>query len=181
MALISNIGAGIFTTLSFEESTSNLVTAFDAIVAATTAADKQTAYAVSSTGLKDEFGTGTEVKNVREFPAFGAPANIVNVPVYGQSVSSQISGQSDAPTLEFTLNYVPGEAGTIALEGAVADGKTYFFKINLKNSEASTSDNAAFFVQGSLASFTVSPNLTDSNQATLTLTTTSDYIGPLAD
>ena len=48
-----------------------------------------------------------EVTNLREFPSVGTPANIVNVPQYGQSISSQISGQADAPTLEFTLNYIP--------------------------------------------------------------------------
>ena len=169
MALISNIGAGIFTTLKFIEKGSNTQPTTEA---------EHVAADVTAGGF---FLSAAEVKNVREFPAFGAPANIVNVPVYGQAVSSQISGQSDAPTLEFTLNYVPGEAGVVALESAVADGKTYIFQIDLLNSEASSADNAAFYVEGSIASFTVSPNLTDSNQATLTLTTTSDYTGPFAN
>ena len=160
MALISNIGAGIFTTLKFIEKGSLTQPQTDT---------EHQAFPSS--------GTLSPVANVREFPAFGAPANIVNVPVYGQTVSSQISGQSDAPTLEFTLNYVPSVAA--AVEALIADGKTYIIQIDLKNS--STGENAAFYVDGSFASFTVSPNLTDSNQATLTLTTVSDYSGPFTD
>lgn len=165
MALISNIGAGIFTKLKYKADSSYTLPTNDS--------EHQT-FIASGTG---DFDGATEVTNIREFPSFGKPANIVNVPNYGQSVSSQIQGQSDAPTLEFTLNYVPSVHDTI--QGLVQDGNTYVFQLDVKN--ASTGDNAAFYVKGQIASFEVSPNLTDSNQATLTLSTSTDYVGPFAD
>jgi hypothetical protein len=165
MALISNIGAGIFTTLKFKADSSYTLPTNDT-----------THQAFIATGTGD-FDGATEVTNIREFPSFGKPANIVNVPQYGQSVSSQIQGQSDAPTMEFTLNYVPGSHD--AIQALVQDGLTYVFQLDVKNAE--TGDNAAFYVKGQIASFEVSPNLTDSNQATLTMSTQGDYVGPFAD
>lgn len=165
MALISNIGAGIFTTLKFKADSSYTLPTNDTT---------HQAFITPSTG---DFDGATEVTNIREFPSFGKPANIVNVPQYGQSVSSQIQGQSDAPTMEFTLNYVPGSHD--AIQALVQDGLTYVFQLDVKNAE--TGDNAAFYVKGQIASFEVSPNLTDSNQATLTMSTQGDYVGPFAD
>ena len=165
MALISNIGAGIFTTLKFKADSSYTLPTNDTT---------HQAFITPSTG---DFDGATEVTNIREFPSFGKPANIVNVPQYGQSVSSQIQGQSDAPTMEFTLNYVPGSHD--AIQALVQDGNTYVFQLDVKNAE--TGDNAAFYVKGQIASFEVSPNLTDSNQATLTMSTQGDYVGPFAD
>lgn len=164
MALISNIGAGIFTTLKFKADSNYTLPTDDAT--------HQTF--ISGSG---DFNGATEVTNLREFPSFGKPANIVNVPQYGQSVSSQIQGQSDAPTMEFTMNYVPGTHG--AIQALVQDGNTYVFQLDVKNAE--TGDNAAFYVKGQIASFEISPNLTDSNQATLTMSTQGDYVGPFAD
>lgn len=165
MALISNIGAGIFTTLKFKADSSYTLPSNDTT---------HQAFIASGSG---DFDGATEVTNIREFPSFGKPANIVNVPQYGQSVSSQIQGQSDAPTMEFTLNYVPGTHD--AIQALVQDGLTYVFQLDVKNAE--TGDNAAFYVKGQIASFEVSPNLTDSNQATLTMSTQGDYVGPFAD
>ena len=164
MALISNIGAGIFTKLKYKADSNYTLPTNDT-----------THQAFIASG--GDYASAVEVTHIREFPSFGKPANIVNVPNYGQSVSSQIQGQSDAPTLEFTLNYVPGSHNT--LQGLVQDGVTYVFQLDVKN--ASTGDNAAFYVKGQVASFEVAPNLTDSNQATLTLSTSTDYTGPFAD
>ena len=164
MALISNIGAGIFTKLKYKADSNYTLPTNDT-----------THQAFIASG--GDYASAVEVTHIREFPSFGKPANIVNVPNYGQSVSSQIQGQSDAPTLEFTLNYVPSAHNT--LQGLVQDGVTYVFQLDVKN--ASTGDNAAFYVKGQVASFEVSPNLTDSNQATLTLSTSTDYTGPFAD
>jgi len=164
MALISNIGAGIFTKLKYKADSSYTLPTSDS-----------THQAFIAGG--GDFAGNTEVTNIREFPSFGKPANIVNVPSYGQSVSSQIQGQADAPTLEFSLNYVPSVHDTI--QALVQDGLTYVFELDVKNS--ATGANAAFYVKGSIASFEVSPNLTDSNQATLTLSTSTDYTGPFAD
>jgi hypothetical protein len=165
MALISNIGAGIFTKLKFKADSSYTLPSTDG--------EHQT-FITASTG---DFDGATEISGIREFPTFGKPANIVNVPQYGQSISSQISGQSDAPTLEFTLNYTPSVH--TALHAMVDDGNVYVFQLDIKNT--TTGDNAAFYVKGTIASLEVSPNLTDSNQATLTLTTSTDYVGPFAD
>ena len=164
MALISNIGAGIFTKLKYKADSSYTLPTSDS-----------THQAFIAGG--GDFAGNTEVTNIREFPSFGKPANIVNVQNFGQSVSSQIQGQSDAPTLEFTLNYVPSVHNP--LQALVQDGLTYVFQLDVKN--ASTGDNAAFYVKGQIASFEVGPNLTDSNQATLTLSTSTDYTGPFAD
>lgn len=164
MALISNIGAGIFTKLKYKADSNYTLPTNDT-----------THQAFIASG--GDYASAVEVTHIREFPSFGKPANIVNVPNYGQSVSSQIQGQSDAPTLEFTLNYVPSAHNT--LQGLVQDGVTYVFQLDVKN--ASTGDNAAFYVKGQVASFEVAPNLTDSNQATLTLCTSTDYTGPFAD
>lgn len=165
MALISNIGAGIFTTLKFKADSNYTIPTNDTT---------HQAFIASGSG---DFDGATEVTNIREFPSFGKPANIVNVPQYGQAVSSQIQGQSDAPTMEFTMNYVPGSHG--AIQALVQDGLTYVFQLDVKNAE--TGDNAAFYVKGQIASFEISPNLTDSNQATLTMSTQGDYVGPFAD
>ena len=164
MALISNIGAGIFTTLKFKADTSYTLPTNDS-----------THQAFIAGG--GDFDSSTEVTSIREFPSFGKPANIVNIPQYGQSVSSQIQGQADAPTMEFTVNYVPSVHA--AIQALVQDGQTYVFQIDVKNAE--TGDNGAFYVKGSFASFEVTPSLTDSNQATITMSTQGDYKGPFAD
>ncbi|MGI9549114.1 MAG: hypothetical protein ACR2M7_03970 [Bdellovibrionales bacterium] len=157
MALITTIGAGIYTTLKYNEASTvpASVSAFDALT-----------------------GTVGTVSDIREFPSFGTPANIVNVPVYGEAQSSQISGQADAPTLEFTLNYKAD--GHDTLQDLVGNNKTYAFEIALKNTSGSTGDDAVFYVLGTFASFTITPNLTDTNQATLTLATQGSYVGPVA-
>jgi|TARA_R110000803_G_C11984903_1_gene321190 hypothetical protein len=164
MALITNIGAGIFTSLKFKADSNFTLPTND------------TTHQAFIAGSGD-FNGSTEITNAREFPSFGKPANIVNVPNYGQSISSQIQGQADAPTMEFTVNYVPSVHG--AIQALVQDGNTYVYQIDVKNAE--TGDNAAFYVKGQFASFEVSPNLTDSNQATITMSTQGDYVGPFAD
>jgi|TARA_R110000787_G_scaffold124732_2_gene235788 hypothetical protein len=164
MALITNIGAGIFTSLKFKADSNFTLPTND------------TTHQAFIAGSGD-FNGSTEITNAREFPSFGKPANIVNVPNYGQSISSQIQGQADAPTMEFTVNYVPSVHG--AIQALVQDGNTYVYQIDVKNAE--TGDNAAFYVKGQFASFEVSPNLTDSNQATITMSTQGDYVGPFTD
>lgn len=163
MAHITTIGAGLYTTLAYSDSaTSELPTA------------------VATSGY-------TSVVNVREFPEFGAPANIVNVPVYGAAQSSQIQGQADAPTLEFTLNYIPSEHR--AIQNLVGDGAVYAIRIRLLNSTLEDTETPLvpvaadefndFYILGSFAAFTITPNLTDTNQATLTIATQGDFTQPL--
>ena len=158
MAQISSIGAGIYTSL---------------------------AYVVDDAGAdtSSEFLalTMTAISNVRDFPAFLAPANIVNVPAYGQKQSSQIAGQADAPTLEFTINYVPSVHN--AIQALAGNGLTYIFRIRLANAPlpatlVAGTEHTDFYVRGKFASFQITPSLSDANQATLALSTAGDYFGP---
>ena len=65
MALISNIGAGIFTSLKFKADSSYSLPTSDS--------SHQT-FIAAGTG---DFDGATEVTSIREFPSFGKPANIV--------------------------------------------------------------------------------------------------------
>ena len=188
MAHISSIGAGLFSDLAISTDT---VT--PAILAATPASAK---------GLFDPLfqdataGTGdfVRVKNVREFPSMGTPPNIVNVPVYGQKSSQQIQGQSDAPSLEMTLNLVAADwASGSVLGDMVGDGTTRAFRFALLNSEpvaAAAADeyasslnglgqaeNSYYYWVGKIEALLVNPQLTDSNTATLTLSIQSAFFG----
>jgi hypothetical protein len=73
-----------------------------------------------------------EIPNLREFPSFGTPPNIVNVPVFGQPISAQVQAQADAPNLSFTVNYTPTQwAPGSALGDKVGDGNPYLFQLSL--------------------------------------------------
>jgi hypothetical protein len=177
MAHITSIGAGIYSALAVNTTAITSATAVDTL-----------------TELVALFGDDTsfkEIKNVREFPQIGTPANIVNVPTYGQKTSQQIQGQSDAPNLEVTINYVPSEWDPTVVGGLgakVGDGKQYAFQFSLLNTKpASLETNAAglganansnFYFVGKLEALLVSPQLTDANQATLTLSIQSEFFGP---
>jgi hypothetical protein len=177
MAHITSIGAGIFSALAINKTAITDLTTVDTlselVAKFTTAADF------------------AEVKNVREFPQIGTPANIVNVPVYGQKTSSQIQGQADAPTLELTINYVPSEWATGSVLGdLVGDGKVYAFQFSLLNAKPAglttapgtaglgSVANSNFYFVGKVEALLVSPQLTDANQATLTLSIIGDFFGP---
>ena len=136
--------------------------------------------------LQGTNGIGTApaaVPSIREFPSFGTPANIVNVPRYGSTTSLQIQGQADFPSLEFTLNYDPSQhAGIQTLVGG-SDARR-LFRITLRNDDSTTflaADRySAFFFVGLISSFEVTPSLTDSVQATLGVALQSDLVGPLS-
>src|SRR6056300_1835266 len=99
MAHISTLGAGIYTYLD--------------MFTGTIPADTDTAAECAALFVGTVPGTAdadqVRMPSVREFPSVGTPANIVNVPVYGQATSSQVQGQADAPSLEVTVNYVPDD------------------------------------------------------------------------
>ena len=177
MAHITSIGAGIFSALAVN------TTAITNITSADTLAELVALFA-DDTAFK-------EIKNVREFPQIGTPANIVNVPVYGSSTSQQIQGQADAPNLELTINYVPSEWDPTTVGGLgarVGDGKQYAFQFSLLNSKPASLEtnalglgagaNSNFYFVGKLEALLVSPQLTDANQATLTLSVQSQFYGP---
>lgn len=101
MSHISSIAAAVYTDLAvaFAANTGGVATA---TAFPTTAGTLQALFATAT-------GNATYIRatDIRSFPAVGTPANIVNVPVYGQKVSQTIGGQANAPTMDVTVNYIP--------------------------------------------------------------------------
>lgn len=171
MAHISSLGAGIFSYLD--------------IFTGTVPAD------LTQTNLESAFAGATvdtdlyRMPSVREFPSIGTPPNIVNVPVFGQKTSSQIQGQSDAPSIEITVNYVAGDMQTFH---DMIDGEEKVFRF-LMASQAVTPaesaaailavDNTEFYFVGKVEAILVNPALTDATTATVTMSAQSDFVGPL--
>lgn len=195
MAHISSIGAGLFSNLAVAAPATDLTSA--QLTALDTAAEFQALFAteIDSQGGTKAANTFVRIKNVREFPGMGTPPNVVNVPTYGQKSSQQIQGQSDAPSMEITLNYVPAEWAkdpTNILGSMVGDGKQYVFRFCLMNADstgtgatkyASTSagvgtvQNTQYYWVGKIEAIQVNPQLTDANTATITITIQSDFYG----
>lgn len=194
MAHIQSIGAGMFSDLSVAvPSTPPVFAALD------TESEFNALFAseIQSAGGTLGANTFVRVKNVREFPAMGTPPNIVNVPTYGQKTSQQIQGQSDAPNLEITLNYVPSEwsAGSV-LGNMVGDGKQYVMRFALLNAQspgyastgannlggsaatgAGSVENSVYYWVGKVEALVVNPQLSDANTATITLSLQSKFYG----
>jgi len=200
MAHISSIGAAMFTDLSVITGT---VVAGKAETSPTQPATKD------ATGFQSLFTTATSVSkyarinNVREFPAIGAPANIVSVPVYGQKQGQSIGGQADAPSLEITINFVAsewakGNTGTTpasSLANMVGDGISRVWRFTLMNADSTatvtaslgqydsvagglgTTQNSQYYFFGKLESLLVTPSLTDATTATLAISVQSDFYG----
>jgi len=182
MAHISSLGAGIF---SYLDMTTEVIPA-----TVDTAAEYAAIFVGSTPGTADTAnGQVSGVANhlrfpsVREFPSIGTPANIVNVPVYGQKTSSQVQGQADAPSLEVTVNYVA--ADMTGLHSLI--GKSIAFRF-LMTEEACTAaegagttlakNNTEFYFTGKIEAILVNPALTDTTTATVTLSAQTDFIGP---
>ena len=189
MAHISSIGAGLFTDLSVAAPTTDLTAS--AIAALDTAAEFQALFGteIQSVGGTKSTATYVRIKNVREFPSIGTPPNIVNVPVYGSKTSQQVQGQSDAPSVELTINFVPADwASGSVLGGMVGDGVQRVFRFSLLNSEPASYDtggtgkigavpNSQWFFVGKIEALLVSPQLTDANTATVTISVQSAFFG----
>jgi len=173
MAHISNLGAGIFTYLDIFTGT---------VPAGTdTAAECAALFVGSTPGTPD--ATHVRLPSVREFPSIGTPANIVNVPVYGQNTSSQVQGQSDAPTLEVTVNYVPSDM--TAFHTLIGQKVAFRFLMTATactpaagSGSTLANANTEFYFIGKVEAILVNPALTDSNTATVTLSAQSDFFGP---
>jgi len=182
MAHIDNIGASIYTRIDYvpgnistadRATPANLATKFEATAPTTSAAGTTEAAVVA-------------IEGIREFPSLGTPSNIVNVPQYGQSISSQIQGQADAPSLEFTFNYIP--TNHAALDTLRKAGTNLVFRVRLSNTEDGgvqdtpaedgTAEYEDIFFQGTIASFEIVPALTDATQANIALTIDGDFEGP---
>jgi hypothetical protein len=177
MAHIANIGAGMFSDLS-------IALATEAEIAALS--QTKTAFDGEFTAEETDF---VRVMNVREFPSMGVPANIVNVPSYGRELSQQVQGQADAPSLELTLNYIPGDwAAGSTLDGLKAQ-EALLFRFALMNKEPAgygsvigandlaSVGNSYWYWIGKIESLLVNPQLTDANTATLTLSLQSKFFG----
>lgn len=195
MAHISTIGAAVFSDLSVAVPGTALTSA--QFAALDTAAEFQALFATEVANVGGTKGTNTFVRitNIREFPPIGTPPNVVNVPGYGSKTSSQIQGQADAPSAEYTLNVVTSDwakdAG-ILLGNMVGDGNQYVIRFTLMNTEptgsgatkfASTTSgvgtvqNSQFYFLGKLESLQITPSLTDASTAVLTITSQSAYYG----
>jgi len=190
MAHINSLGAALFTDLAFAVGTSIVPatydqTGFDALFGT---ADTGTPYDAAVAG------GFLRIQNIRDFPAMGTPPNIVKVPVYGTKQSKQIQGQADAPTLEFTLNYIPSEWGASPGYGQfVGDNITRAFRFALLNSDSAgvtaatkyasvalglgTVQNSIFYFTGRIEAVLVKASLTDATTATLTMSMQSDFYG----
>jgi len=130
-----------------------------------------------------------EIKNIRDMPSFGTPANIVKVPVFGQAQTQSIGAQSDAPDLELTINYVPLDwaAGT-TLGDYVSDGESKVFQFSLLPAKPAdltftvgglgTVDNANIYFIGKIESLLINPSRDDASTATVALSIQSDFFGP---
>jgi hypothetical protein len=195
MTQITSIGAGMFSDLAIAVP-STALTASD-IAALDTAAEFQAKFAteIASAGGTKAVNTFVRVKNVREFPSMGTPANIVNVPVYGSKTSQQIQGQADAPSLELTINFIPADWAadvTNLLGSMVGDGNVYLFRFSLLNAEPTGTgatqyasaaaglgavENSQWYWAGKLEALLVNPQLTDANTATLTLSIQTAFFG----
>jgi hypothetical protein len=192
MAHISSIGAGMYSDLSVcIDSTDNAT----AIATPTESNLKSCFLLETASGAAATPGTGAyrRITNVREFPAMGTPPNVVNVPVYGQSTSQQIQGQADAPSMEIQLNFIGDEWANAAnyLGELVGDGNQYVFRFTLLNSDPvdaggsydsdvaglGVTENSQYFWIGKMEALQVTPNLTDANTATVTITVQSDFFG----
>lgn len=173
MAHISSLGAGIYTYLDLFKGT---------IPAGTdTAAECASLFVGTVPGTAD--ADHVRMPSVREFPSIGTPANIVNVPVYGQATSSQVQGQADAPSLEVTVNYVAEDMQAIhALIGEELVFRFMMAASPVTQDEAAASTlataNTEFYFKGKIEAILVNPALTDATTATVTLSAQSDFFGP---
>jgi hypothetical protein len=171
MAHISSISSAMFTQLSVAPAATGLPATQGAIVSHTT-------------------NTFTEIRNIKEFPAIGKPANIVKVPEYGSDTSLQIQGQADSPTMEITLNYVPSEwpGGVLSLvsggNAKVGGSDKFLFRFALmakapvgNSTGALNGENSCYFFVGKLEAIEVTPSLTDAMTAKLTISVQSEITG----
>jgi len=181
MAHISSLGAGVYTYLDLFKGT---------LGAYVTAGEAAAEFVGTVPGTAD--ADHVRMPSVREFPSVGTPANIVNVPVFGQATSSQVQGQADAPSLEVTVNYVADDMAT-TIHPLI--GQQALFRFMMVN-KAITADEAAedsagwtswagtggentcFYFVGKIEAILVNPSLTDATTATVTLSAQSDFLGP---
>jgi len=144
MANISAIGAGIYTSLAFIDLpvVEGTGTSGQDVGVGDTPAQWAANFEVRPVPIPDDEGAfvpwnavddARAFGRVREFPNIGIPANVINVPQYGQATSSQITGQSDPPSMDFTFNYVPTQH--FFIDTLRAEGTRRIFRVRLANGE----------------------------------------------
>jgi hypothetical protein len=171
MAHISSMTSGMF---SYLDVYSGNVTAIDGD---SVAADYAALFSGATVGT-DLF----RMPSVREFPAIGSAANVINVPVFGQRQSAQVAGQSDAPTMDVTINYVPADMTDI--ESLIDQEVAFRFMLAasevteaIGNAATIAVDNTEWYWIGKIAAVQVTPSLTDSNTAVVNITVSLDFVG----
>lgn len=186
MTFIASIGAAIFSDLSVYNGT---VTDFSGM---DTQAEFDALFGTES--ATPGAATFQRIPNVREYPPMGTPANIVNVPVYGQRTSKQIQAQADAPQFDLSVNYVAAEwqSGAGKIGSMINDGKLHPFRFTLLNVEPTgtgatkyassaagigTVENSVFYFIGKIEAKLVTPSLSDASTATVTITIQSPFYG----
>ena len=123
------------------------------------------------------------IPSAREFPAIGNSANVTNVPVFGQQQSSQVSGQSDAPTMDVTVNYVPADLEDLeAVKGQEVAFRFMFAAAAVTeaqgNSATLATANTCFYWIGKIEAIQATPSLTDANTAVINISVQLDFVGP---
>jgi hypothetical protein len=203
---ITSIGAAIFADLAFAVGTTTVFGAGHPGYVTNTTNDTQFLALFATeigNGLTDDLqvtvttvGSFARLTNVRDFPAIGAPANIVKVPTYGQKVNKQVIGQKDLPTVEVTVNYVPKDWEPVAGYGLfIGDLVTRAWRFSLLNGAPTAAagatqysslssglgtavgGNAVFYFLGRMEAIVVKPSLTDATTAVVTLSLQSDFYG----
>ena len=193
MAHITSIGAGMFSGLAVAAPALDLTAAQLADLDTYSEFSALFASQIASQGGTPAAGAFLDIANVREFPPLGTPPNVVNVPNYGSATSQQIQGQADPSSMELTVNYIPSDwASGTNLGSKLGNGKVQVFRFSLLNAEPTgsgptklasaiaglgTIENSQWFFLGKLEALQVNPQLTDANQATITVTLQSRFFG----
>jgi len=185
MAHITSIGASKFTTLDYVANTAQNANSSAADLHALFVSNSSTILATNTATDETLESAVKHVGNIREFPSLGTPANIVNVPVYGQKTSSQVQGQADAPSLEITVNYVAEDMTDFH---ALIDGNSKVFRFMMCATPVTEAEatgqatlavnNTEFYFTGKVEAILVNPALTDATTATITLSAQTDFVGP---
>ena len=185
MAHINNIGAGLFSKVLFE------TTAFSGTFSAATDYKANFATAIEPSGaITAADNSFTEIADMREAPSFGVPPSLVNVPNFGSKTSRQVQGQADPTNIEVSINYVPSKWTNGGLGKFVGSGANYLFAVVLANAQPGGGaltdyvisagslgrvQNSITYFVGEIAAIQFTPNLTDSNQGTVTIALKSDF------
>jgi hypothetical protein len=188
MAHLSTLTAALFTSLVVTDNASTAPKSLGDISAV--------ANCQSNFSGTEAAGAFLRIKNVKEFPAIGTPANIVKVPVYGQKTSSQINGQADLNNMELTINFIPGDWSNNKLGTStnitIGDGVLRVFRFTLADKDPQSvagggySDtagslgavqNSSYYFLGKVEALEVTPSLTDALAAKLTISIQSEIKG----